>query len=239
MRVIIFLSREQVNMLKNGITLHNINCTSATDNSNELTVVNMYKSFYEALSTTVIDGSYPDVVEVELMPGDIKCTIGVSTIASNVSWKYVVSVLYFEDCFYEGVATQSPCYRYINEVVNKATYHMCYSKDIVFREGYMYDWAYYLSDKVVKSEDINKVVAYTQNQVLKAFLDWWCSILVGYDLSICKNITITDLLAVLPEKVDLSAIHRFNLMSVSLCTRLGYTAFPTDTTEDQRCRMNL
>lgn len=113
---------------------------------------------------------------------------------------------------------------------------MCYSKDIVFREDYRYDWAYYLSDKVVKSDDINVVASYTQSQVFKAFLGWWCSKVVGYDLDVCKNLTVTDLLAVLPEKVDLAAIHRFNCMSVPLCTGLGYTVFPIDTTEEQRCK---
>lgn len=46
---------------------------------------------------------------------------------------------YLKECFYEGVLTLSPCFRYIDEVINKATYRMCYSKDIVFREDYRYD----------------------------------------------------------------------------------------------------
>ncbi len=236
MRVIAFLNREQVNMLKAGVILHNINCKSATGRDNALTVVNMYKSFYEVLSTTVYK-VYPDIVEIELMPEDIKHTVGTDTIASNISWKYVVSVLYLKECFYEGVVTKSPCFRYINEVINKATYHMCYSKDVVFREDYRYDWAYYLSDKVIKSDDINIVASQTQSQVFKTFLCWWCNKVVGYDLDVCKNLTVTDLLAVLPEKVDLAAIHRFNCMSVPLCTGLGYTVFPIDTAEEQRCKM--
>lgn len=50
MRAIAFLNREQVNMLKAGVILHNIDCKSETGRDNALTVVNMYKPFYEALS---------------------------------------------------------------------------------------------------------------------------------------------------------------------------------------------
>ena len=99
-------------MLKAGVILHNINCKSATGKDNALTVVNMYKSFYEVLSTTVYK-VYLDIVEIELMPEGIKCATGTDTIALNVSWKYVVSVLYLKECFYEGVVTLSPCFRYI------------------------------------------------------------------------------------------------------------------------------
>lgn len=236
MRIITFLSREHVNMLKAGATLHDVNCTSAINSNNALTVVNMYKSFYEALFTTV-GRVYPDVVEVELMSDDIKSTRGIDVIASDISWKHVISVLYFEECFCGVVNTLSPCYRYVNEVVNKTTYHMCYSKDIVFRGDYRYDWAYYLSDKVVESDNINTVVSFTQNQVLKAFLDWLCNKVVGYDLDTCRNLTITDLLATLPEKIELAVIQQFNSISVPLCTRLGYTVFPVDTIEEQRCKI--
>lgn len=234
MRVITFLNREQVNMLKTGVILHNVNCKNATGNSDELTITNMYKSFYKAL--TAAGESYPDVVEVELMPEDIKCTTGTDTIALNVSWKYVVSVLYFDECFCEGVATQSPCYRYVNEVVNKTTYHMCYSKDIVFRGSYKYDWAYFLSDKIVKSENKDIVVAYTQDQVLRAFLCWWCNKVIGYSIVSCKEMSVADMIIMMPNEIDLSAIHQFNSMSMYLCTRLGYTVFPVDTTEEQRCK---
>ena len=114
---------------------------------------------------------------------------------------------------------------------------MCYSKNVVFREDYRYDWAYYLSDKVIKSDDINIVASYTHSKVFKAFLCWQCNKVVGYDLDVCKNLPATDLLAVLSEKVDLAAIHRFNCMSILLCTQWGHTVFTVNTTEEQRCKM--
>lgn len=236
MRVTIFLNYLQVEMLRTGTILHDISCMCAAGGDN-FTVISMYNTFYEMLSTGVIDNDYPDVVELELMPEDVRCTVGSNIVASNVSWKYVVSVLHFKECFYEGVTTQSPCYKYINEVVNKTTYHICYSTDIVFRNTQRYDWNYYLSDKVVKSEDMNTIFTYTQSHVVKAFLDWWCNKLVGYEFDMCKNMWDTDLVEILPEKVDLSAIHQFNLMSVSICNRLGYAVFPIETTEEQRCKM--
>ena len=236
MRVTIFLNCSQVEMLRNGIVLHDMSCMHAA-NGHNFTIVDIYNSFYRMLSTDTFGGEYPNVVELELMPEDVRCVIGSSIIASNVSWKYIVSILHFKECFYEEVVTNSPCYKYVNEVVNKTTYHICYSKDIVFRATQKYDWNYYHSDKVVKSEDMNIIVTYTQSHVLKAFLDWWCNKLVGYELSMCKNMCDTDLIDILPEKVDLSVIHQFNIMSVSICNRLGYTVFPTDTTEEQRCKM--
>lgn len=57
------------------------------------------------------------------------------------------------------------------------------------------------------------------------------------ELDMCKNMWDTDLVEILPEKVDLSAIHQFNLMSVSICNQLGYAVFPIETTEEQRCKM--
>ena len=223
--------------IKRGRTLHNIHCPRAIGKGlYKLTVVNLYNPFYDALNTMEVNGFYPDIVEFELMQEDIKSIEEVSVIATNLSWKYVVSVLYFDKCFYEDEVQQNPCYRYINSVVNESTYHMCYSKDIVFRDSHKYDWAYYLSDKVVKSENKDIVIAYTQEQVLRAFLCWWCNKVIGYSIVSCKEMSVADMIIMMPNEIDLSAIHQFNSMSMSLCNRLGYTVFPIDTTEEQRCK---
>ena len=228
MRAISYLSEEQVARLKRGESLE-VPYISTISIGCIIPLMQLYNKIYKKLDSMGDIDIYPDIIEFDvpeeyLMDDDL----------CELEWGFVISRLWlinkFNDCDFLSTSP-SRCFRYVNEVICKSTYHLCYAKDIVFREIYSYDRAYFLSSKVVKSSNIMVIKVYIQSQVFEMFVQWLYS--CKYNPNSVSKISV-DEIVILFEEVGLEYIAYFNSMLSNKCIKYGYTVYPNDTVEEYR-----
>ena len=153
----------------------------------------------------------------------------------HIKKEWVVSILRF-DQYVTEFAYGELAAKYVNEVFNANTYHMCYSKDIVLSgHGYGDSIEFCLSPEILADvRDVSVQRDYVQSQVFSAFKKYLYMIRHGMSIQDIPRIDGRAASAEMPQTINKDVIGSFNICKDEIFRVCDVSVHPTNTTYKDR-----